>query len=93
MRGNPFDVCFDIDDCWFSGRKSLIQRTGKLTGFVDNDAKTSHRFSNLGKVGFGEKPKFIGAGCLSSIDSLDPALFLVQRVIVIDDNDRVDATS
>ena len=50
LRGNPFDVCFDIDDCWFSGRKGLIQRTGKLTGFVDNDTKTSHCLRNFGKV-------------------------------------------
>ena len=62
LRGNPFDVCFDIDHCWFSGSKGLIQRAGKLTGFVDNDAKTSHCLRNFGKVSFGKHPEFIGAG-------------------------------
>ena len=92
LRSNTIKVCFNIDNRWFSRGKSLIKCARKLTWFVDSNTKTSHRLSHPRKISIRKKPEFIGTRSLSTVDTLNTTLFLIQGMIIINQDNHIDTT-
>ena len=92
LRSNTIKVCFNIDNRWFSRGKSLIKCTRELTWFVDSNTKTSHRLSHPSKISIRKKPEFIGTRSLSTVDTLNTTFFLIQGMIIINQDNHIDTT-
>ena len=81
---------FDIDDGGFACVEGLLKSTLQPADFVDGDAKASHGFGHFGKVCVWEEPEFVRAFGTTAIGVFYTTLFLVQRMVVVDDGDGVD---
>src|SRR2546428_9095316 len=88
---NAVDVRHHVYYRWLAGGHGLVEGALNLAGMVHPNAEAAHVLGELGKVGVRKHPQLLHVARLAPIVALVAPLFLVQRVVVVDDGHGVDA--
>src|SRR5262245_19040461 len=85
------DVRYHIHYGRLAGGHGFVEGALELAGMVHANTEATHVLGELGKVSVRKHPQLLHIARLAPIVALVTPLFLVQRVVVVDDGDGVDA--
>ncbi len=81
-------MALDVHDHRAVRRERLVERALQVARLVHRQAHRTHRLGDGGEVGIRKQPLLVGRRRLARV-ALDAILFLVQRVIVVHQDDDV----
>src|SRR5712664_1998505 len=90
-RRDAVDIRYHVHYRRLAGGYGFVEGALNLAGMVHANAKATHVLSQLGKVSVRKHPQLLHVARLAAIVALVAVLFLVQRVVVVDDGHGVDA--